>query len=466
MNVEVLNKHISSLGLKSISDYKNWCLSNGFTSSLNKNPERLYQEEKHAKIQRVMTTLKKSNKKRNFKDVINQITNNDFDEKNADEPFKTIYNISKKMIDKKLFLHVIMQLKEKTKLLDQVKNPYIVPIAKIVVREDQWIRPFDDWEPKSYNHERQFSSLVRHLFAKYEVPLFFDSVWFKITCNWDSLDDEEDWFIHVGSGQNIFTAYNFIKRFPMTKKMVHFFMQAPDHYSLKQAWWYGQIRALGGQPRLVDIIRETKMNNVSLTEHEFCLSMIRFFIANPMLDLAQVSPIIDYIWHQKYESHRDFIERGRLGTVKPPQPNFSMTGRTVESLLIQVNRWHRQLGKEKGVPTSWDHSKDINDFEMKEGKKCWSINELLSSKELANEGRQMKHCVASYAQSCARGATSIWSMSVDSDGIFEKLVTIEVRRNEVSQVRGKNNRFVMPKELAIINRWATKENLKVSNYIQ
>jgi len=57
------------------------------------------------------------------------------------------------------------------------------------------------------------------------------------------------------------------------------------------------------------------------------------------------------------------------------------------------------------------------------------------------EGRQMKHCVATYVSSCARGHCSIWTMEVESMDGVTRAVTIEVRNSArmICQVRGKAN---------------------------
>jgi hypothetical protein len=186
-----------------------------------------------------------------------------------------------------------------------------------------------------------------------------------------------------------------------------------------------------------------------------------------MLDPAHIGPIVDYIWHQKYEDGLVFVERGVAENRGPAQPNFSMKGRTVRTLLEQVQRWHHGLGKRNtGLNLDWPKSA-TPDFEFVEGSaerknmRIWRIFELLSSKELIEEGRQMKHCVATYAQSCHRGDCSIWSMTLQTKDETQKIVTIEVRPVQmmIRQVRGKLNRLPDPKEREIIQRWAAKEKL-------
>ena len=57
-------------------------------------------------------------------------------------------------------------------------------LVALAYHHRRWIRPLEKWSSplphKGYpTREEQFSSLVRHLLARYEVPEFMDSVWFE-----------------------------------------------------------------------------------------------------------------------------------------------------------------------------------------------------------------------------------------------------------------------------------------------
>jgi hypothetical protein len=80
--------------------------------------------------------------------------------------------------------------------------------------------------------------------------------------------------------------------------------------------------------------------------------------------------------------------------------------------------WHKQLGQERNQPSrSWRHS-PIRDFRLVEGSemlgnmRVWTITELLTNQELILEGRDMRHCVATYTERCVRRQASIWSMQM------------------------------------------------------
>jgi hypothetical protein len=205
---------------------------------------------------------------------------------------------------------------------------------------------------------------------------------------------------------------------------------------------------------------------------DFWLTVIQFFVANPMLDLAQVGPIIDYIHRQRFESQDVFVGPGVVERRPPAQPNFSMKGRTPASLLRQVESWHRALAKTEQPKADWAPS-GIEGFEFMEGTeragslKIWTITELLSTRALVAEGRKMKHCVATYAHSCGGGACSIWTLEVESFEGRSKLLTVEVRNASrvICQARGKCNMLAGEKHRGILRRWAEKAGLSLAKHV-
>ena len=265
-------------------------------------------------------------------------------------------------------------------------------------------------------------------------PLFMDAVWFL--GNGREAIRQQDWFLHLGKGKNIRTAD---LPLPYTKRMAHHFMQAPSDFTVVAALRWGQIHGLGGTERLARALTGTHVGT-EFEHDDFWITVLQFFIANPMLDLVHVGPIIDYINHQRFASQDVFVAPGVVERRGPAQPNLTMKGRTPESLLRQVEAWHQTLAKTEQPKAEWPRS-GIDGFEFVEGAerggnlKIWTITELLSTKALVAEGRKMKHCVATYAHSCASGACSIWALEVETFEGRSKLFTIEVstaRRSDLS----------------------------------
>jgi len=82
----------------------------------------------------------------------------------------------------------------------QPGNTFIDALSALAKHHDSWLRPVEQWDPQTHNSRRQFSSLARHLLAKYPVPGFIDSVWFKE--NTPEAERQQDWFMQIGGGNS------------------------------------------------------------------------------------------------------------------------------------------------------------------------------------------------------------------------------------------------------------------------
>lgn len=463
---EALNAHIRNLGLNSVKEYIDWCGVHGFTRSTNKDHNRRKDELKIIERKKADKALKEGKQK--FKKPENIIL--DFiDGKLTTLPHYAIglyqqLENSKTWKCSNEFKKIIKHLLTfENVLFEKVSdnNIFLNAIVKIAIHHDFWLRPLENWKPTSHNVGRQYSSLLRHLFCKYDVPKFMDKVWFK-DCRM-----HYDWYLHLGLGNNIRTVQGLPIK--MTKMMAHYFCKAPEGYSVVEAIRWGQIHALGGNARNSKAIITTKLG-VFGNHEDFWETVIRWFISNPMLDVAHYGTIVDYLQNQKFENYAIF-ENGVARNLGIPQPNLSMKKRDPEALLKAVETWHKKLGKEKKAGgNSWAPS-GFPEFSLAEGEgrnsKLWTITELSTSKLLIDEGRVMKHCVSSYAGSCEKGKISIWSLRQRTDEGIERLLTIEVWNAEkrIVQVRGKLNRLPTVKESAIVGRWAGNAGLNWRHYV-
>ena len=435
------------------------------TSMLDR-PQSWFQEQRHVakKIQQQsIDIISRAKKTRKLRGLISQIYHQKISKEELDTATsKEIFAGYEQTANRDLLCKTLLLVESKSKLLKTVGH--VRGVIALTLDALQWIRPIEEWIPKSSNPDRQFCSLARHLWAKYDVPVFMDHAWF----HGDAV--QQGWFKHLGRGGNIRTVDDLLV--PLTKKMAHHFLQAPAAYSIEGAFRWGQVHALGGDQRIVDSLIETRLVH-DFRDNPFWLTVLRFFIRNPMLDPVHINPIIDYIWNQRYEPRIVFVDQGVAEERGPERPNFSMRGRTVHSLLKAVEVWHQRLGREtRSGHLHWKKS-ETSDYTFIEGNqksqnmKIWRIRELLSSKELIAEGRQMRHCVATYANSCHIGICSIWTMDVETEKGIEKLLTIELHHatNKICQVRGKLNRLATVKEKDVIKRWAIQEDIEIAAYI-
>jgi hypothetical protein len=322
--------------------------------------------------------------------------------------------------------------------------------------ESDAIRAVEDWKPNSHNLHRQVYSFARHLFAKYFVPTFMDTAWHGGNKLYPT------WFIRVGQGHNIRTMNGM--PISLTKKEAHLMMESPKDFNIQQAIRYGQILNIGGNERLVRQILRTRIA-VDYNNNEFWMSVFRWLLLHPMLDVVHYAPIVDFIYNQKYVPCR--VDQS--GNMVCAQPNLTMKGRDPESMLRQVEAWHRQTGREKkGQFAQWPAS-GIKGFYSKNDREnvVRMIQEICTQKELVTEGRTMRHCVGSYAGPCAQGRASIWKFEEISSAGIEKRLTIEVdnRQRTIIQARGKYNAIATSSDKYWLTQWAREAGLGVSRYM-
>lgn len=479
-------EHLEALGIKekkissALNVYKRYCSDNGHKNTLVKtdiefNKERT--KRKNRKSTTALETVYHGNDVRKYIEKV-LIAKAETRDVYKGEIIESINDLKNNMLreDWDVFLQLLLYLEKPTKLL-KIKD-YIRSISRLIYHRHNWINDYSDWKPNTHNPHKQFSSLVRFLLCKYEMPKFMDSAWT------DGKDSNVNLFLHLASGKNV-RKFREIP-FPLTKKMAHMFLQAPDHYDIGTAFWWGKVHAMGGDQRTMEALRDTKVIQNKTVEgrtnpqfldiyNKFKESVIEFFINYPMLDTAHYNPIVDYVWYVRYEPRTEFIERGVAVNVEPLQPNFSMNGRSPDALLNHVERWHRQLGKEKkgSRAKQWERRKDISDFSIKFGTpgkgnfRVYYIRELVSHAELSSEGRAMGNCVASYSYSCVNGGTSIWSMIRENNMGTKHLATIEVNKDRnITQAKGPRNARLGKLAGDILNRWASKEKMMVSSYIR
>lgn len=313
----------------------------------------------------------------------------------------------------------------------------------------RWIRPVEEWHctPSIDGHPRsldQFSNLLRHLLARYEVPCFMDAAFFE------GLDAralrQQEWFIHIASGGSVRDLDTPIS---LTRRMAHLLLSTPSHkrYSIEHCMRWAQVIGMGGDSVLARTILRTRLGR-QFDHDEFWSAVVLFLTNNAMMDPDSIGPLVDYVYNMKFAPRRIVREEGGVEEAPPPQPNFTMKGRSATKLLRQVDAWHGHLTREQHVVfQSWPpcglRPHKVEEVIENLGPVCWTVQELLSSWELAAEGRAMNHCVVSYSDQCADGKTSIWSISTQKEGANEResvmTVAVDVATRTVTQARGRCN---------------------------
>ena len=360
--------------------------------------------------------------------------------------------------DAEVLRRLLLFCRDHTDLLtDQDAHRYADALLALAAHHRDWVRPLGSWRRGTHNARRQFRSLLGHLIARYEVPAFLESAWMEGLTP-DGIK-HQGWYKLVAGGRNIRTADDL--PVPLTKKQVHHFLRAPDDLDITAAFRWAMIIDLGGDDGLARSILGTRIGS-SYDAEGFWASVIRFFVAHPRLDAAHHGPVIDYLLHQKFlpSVPNPLADRPGQPPMIPPQPYLTMKGRTPASLLRAIGDWHRSLSRTRATAASSWAASGFESFEDAAGagedERRIEIVELLSTEDLVEEGRAMRHCVASYAGSCASGRTSIWSLRkrIES-GRAIRMATIEVgnRQRTVVQVRRRWNKLPTGREWAILRRW-------------
>ena len=316
-----------------------------------------------------------------------------------------------------------------------------------------WLRPLEDWKPKGKGTHAQFRSLVNHLMVKFSMPPFLLQAFSLDSSRF--ADQMVQFFVHVAQGGSPYKAFKTgMVPIPLTKRMAHQFMQSPAGSPILHAFRRVQVEAFGGDRHLLKRIQATRLGRDALERDEaFWMAVIQWFCLHPMIDGAQIGPLVDYIAYRKAMANAENVP-------------FLVTGRSPLALLRGMEAWHNELAQTRVVsgrpfPPSGYKPGHWHDNPILEGPAsgCWWMTEILGSKELANEGRVLKHCVYSYAHSIEQGHTSIWSLRRDSKPVIT--VEVDLRKGRIVQVRGKHNREPQGAERAYIFRWARENELRI-----
>lgn len=389
---------------------------------------------------------------------------------------------------KGLYNFLIAISKKRIQFLDNKSS--INALYLIYRYKGHWVRDISSWEKKSYNLEKQIKSIARHLLCKYDIPKFMDNIWFQgftgRNLNDRRLEEEETtwthrFYIHIGQGKNPRTFGDFPLDISLSKKEAHYFLKAPENYFLLQAVRWAQFISAGGDKRLIKYVMESRLGARHTYQElssgigskkmiSFWTTILQFFAKQPMLDGHVIAPLCDYIHHMRF-GRGGAANNQRMAT--PSNPNFTMKGRTIDSLTRGMEGWHAELNKEQKNKRrklkSWKGF-DIGDYEVtigkNEHKKIYSFKQVTTSAELSSEGSAHGHCVYSFLNSCAEGYTSIWSMTVFGHSqVWKQLITLEINRNSgILEMRGKGNRPPTENEMRVIRLFAQKRNLIINHY--
>jgi PcfJ-like protein len=326
---------------------------------------------------------------------------------------------------------------------------------------DAHFRSVADWTGTSSSWRPAIASLAHHLLCRYKVPAFLVSSWWATDAK---SDKKRGWFVAHSRGAS-FRSLNL--PIAMTRKMEHIFLASPDHLTIECAMRRAELLALGAAAEVVAAILSTRLAT-DLNDGGFWRTVWLFLIANAAaLETAQIGPIIDFIQAIRHDQ-RVLKEQEGIG-FNSPQPEFSVKGRTLQSMLRLMRDWHRSLGGGNSL-VAWARS-SIEPLQLVEPSRDgselprrWQMMELTNSAQLRSEGAALHHCVASYTDRCIRGTSCIWSLRLWRSEKILHVITVEVdpKRRAVIQARGLANRAASGRPLRLLQDWATRERLRMA----
>lgn len=457
-------------GMKNDDEFLLWCSKNGIAISNNVTEKQDIEITRIIKENKINDAL--INSKKNHSSFFNVISSEFKHPSPRDEylkfhkydKFVKIFRLLKDPEDQSVALEMAKILDKNPKIFKQNNfiydgynfRDYSFAFFQIIKLKDFWIRDLKDFNVQTKNTVKFFQLLVTHLFVKYKLPKFYYSLWFrdyKAVNRCDSNDNSVKLFIEIAQGKSLkkaFSEYNegisIYSPIPELSKLeMHTLMKNKsnidnfDHVVREKIFSrYTKNKAM------INEVLKSKSPNVN--DDKLLAEVLSLLSKEYMFDINMLIPLFDYIKHLK----RQLIEEGKL---------FKLKGQNIERLLTGMKLWHDSGIKGKnmswltsGIP-AFSYIKENKIHPIKEVE--YKIKELLTSNQLSEEGRKLRHCVGSYADSCEKGRAKIFSMRVMEMGMTKNLLTIETNRFlKVVQVRGKLNRSATEVEKNIIRKWS------------
>ena len=309
--------------------------------------------------------------------------------------------------------------------------------------------------------ENHCFKLVYNLLTDFGVSYFFIAHFMNRNLN----NQEKEWFYDVLQGRNLVYSKNL--PCTITKKAAHFFNTIPQawknnadelkfespkglygitnqNYTLTQSLIYCTIYF---EVRDEIYAKEVLRNLRGADNLDFWISTL-CKLYHKGLRVADMNQVIDYIDDQ-------VIRNGR-------QIDFNT--KKLSNLLTEAFIWHEELrlmrignySRTCNLPKS-----EINTYKIAYQDKKYKVEQLLTNKDLIEEGRTLSHCVGTYTNNCIDRGSYIFSLCLEQENEESTpLITIEVNANTIRQKKGKRNRPCSQEEDYIIRNWAKENKLK------
>jgi hypothetical protein len=359
--------------------------------------------------------------------------------------------------------------------------------------------PFDkryrippDYRTPSFNENRQYMDFFKSFIYPYSLspPLLFTPLQNehftdergkrKKSQYYEIIKLSKKWLCDIVNGESFYKR----NKSHFTRGEAHYFLNTYLPYtgplSVIELYFYAKCKARNmGVKRCTVITKVFTQKFENYFDHEIVAGFIDLLARDNEYPVegGELGDICDFI-NAKIDEYEK--ERRRNSP-------FSFSGRTMISVAGLANEWHADIQREQEalnalanagqfqqrgnsthkltLATHWTGI-NVPNFQYKTDKyKCvWTVTQLLSARNLLNEGRKMKSCVASYASSCLKGQSAIFNISrfYEDLQLTESMATLEVTHDRfLVQAKAKCNGKVCSPTMNIITRWARTNRIKM-----
>lgn len=352
----------------------------------------------------------------------------------------------------------------------KLSDPHYYPALWLLTRFEP-VRPLEQWQPQSKGSYAAFRALCAHLWYRFAPPPCFHAIFGKPEVRWYRGQFRLLFDLHsdrlaalgrlIGRGEGRAEAIEAGLLWPtFTKKMWHLLVCSKVQGDPLRAIREAQVLAHGGSQSLVHGLCGSPLGREFMDQEVFWDTVIQWLCQETKrrasIEAKDVGPLFDYLKHRKTN-----------------QPDFSIKGRSLGRVVASMEAWHEEIALEKRVaqsmfePSGYPQAQYEVQGDTPEEPIRWSMEELLSSRAVVEEGRHHRHCVRLYVDRVAAKRCAIWRLNrAVGDGEPKSVLTIEVdlRRGEIVQIRGRLNRLAKRTEMSIIKRWAQDAQLRISGY--
>lgn len=131
---------------------------------------------------------------------------------------------------------------------------------------------------------------------------------------------------------------------------------------------------------------------------------------------------------------------------------------TVHEEIRAILQLKREERKRNLINEVWRKG-NVEDLFASRERINYYFREIVTAKELQQEGIDMKHCVYDLIENCINGRSKIFSLKKEENGIYKSYLTFEVQDNTLMQVSGYENTHPSIKDFLLIRDFCRYNNI-------